>query len=197
MTEKTFIFIGRSGCGKGTQAELLQKVLAEKSPEIQILHLETGKLFREFITGKTHTQELSRFIYDAGGLQPEFLTVHLWSDFFVANMKKNLHLIIDGTPRKLHEASVLHSAFEFYQREKPQIIFLNVSRKWSEARMLARKRMDDNKQDIEARLDWFDADVVPAIDFYRNNAFYDFHDVDGERAIEEIHADIVKRVGLV
>ena len=93
MTPKTFIFIGRSGCGKGTQAELLQKILEQKFREMSMLHLETGKLFREFINGKTYTQELSHFIYEAGGLQPEFLTVHLWSDFFVGNMKKDLLLI--------------------------------------------------------------------------------------------------------
>jgi adenylate kinase len=197
MLPKTFILIGRSGCGKGTQAELLEKFLKEKSPNIPIIHLETGKLFREFIKGKKYTHEMSRIIYENGGLQPEFLTVHLWSDFFVDNMKEGVHLIIDGTPRKLHEARILHTAFEFYKREKPQIIYLNVSRKWSEEKLLARKRVDDNKRDIKARLDWFDTEVAPTIDFYRNDSFYDFHDVDGERTIGEIYEDIVKRVGLV
>ncbi len=196
MQPQTFIFIGRSGCGKGTQAQLLEKILREKNADMPVVHLETGKLFREFIKGNTYTQELSRVIYEAGGLQPEFLTVHLWSDFFVENMNEKHHLIIDGTPRKLHEAKVLHSSFEFYRREKPQIILLNVSRKWSEDRMLARKRVDDNKMDIEARLNWFDTEVTPAIDFYRGNSFYDFHDIDGERSIEEIHTDIVKKLGL-
>jgi adenylate kinase family enzyme len=197
MIPKTFIFIGRSGCGKGTQAQLLEKFLVEKSPGILVVHLETGKLFREFIKGKTYTHDLSRAIYESGGLQPDFLAVHLWSDFFVLEMKKDVHLIIDGTPRKLHESKILHTAFEFYKCEKPQVILLNVSRKWSEDRMLARKRVDDNKRDIAARLNWFDTEVTPAIDFYRDNSFYDFHDIDGERTIGEIHSDIVKRVGLV
>ena len=197
MTPQTFIFTGRSGCGKGTQAELLEKILTEKSPEISVVHLETGKLFREFIVGESYTQGLSKMINKAGGLQPEFLTIHLWSDFFVKNIRENVHLITDGTPRKINEAKVLHTAFEFYKREKPKIIFLNVSRAWSKERMLARKRADDSLSDIEARLDWFDADVVPTIDFFRDNPFYDFHDVNGERTIEEIHDDIVKKVGLV
>lgn len=196
MTPQTLIFTGRSGCGKGTQAALVEDVLKKMTPETPIVHLETGKLFRQFIQGKNYTHEISRKIYEAGGLQPEFLTVHLWSDFFVADMREGAHLIIDGTPRKHTEARILHTAFEFYDRVKPQIILLNVSRDWSEARMMERKRADDNKRDIEARLDWFDKEVAPTVEFFRRNSFYDFHDVDGERGIDEIHEDIVNRLRL-
>lgn len=197
MNQKTIIFIGRSGCGKGTQAVLLEQLLEKNDPKLPIVHLETGKLFRDFIKGATHTQEVSKTILESGGLQPEFLTVHLWADFLVMNMRKDCHLIIDGTPRRRDEAAVLHTAFEFYLRNKPEIVYLNVSRGWSETRMLERKRKDDTKQDIQLRLDWFDAEVVPAIDYYRDNPFYVFHDVNGERTIEEIHEDLVRRLNLV
>jgi adenylate kinase len=193
---KTFIFVGRSGCGKGTQVDLLEEVLKQQTPEIPIVHLETGELFREFIKGGNYTHELSNKIYKSGGLQPEFLTIHLWADFFMKNMNEKVHMTIDGTPRRLNEAEVLDTALNFYNRKDVNVILLNVSRKWSEERMLARKRVDDNKRDINLRLDWFDADVVPAIEFFKNNSSYIFHDIDGERTIEEIHTDIVKRVGL-
>lgn len=196
MNPQTIIFIGRSGCGKGTQAQLVEKILEQKSPEKIIVHLETGKLFREFIKGATHTQEVSKNILEGGGLQPEFLTVHLWAGFLVGNMRKDCHLLIDGTPRRRDEASVLHTAFQFYERTKPHVIYLNVSREQSEARMLERKRKDDTKQDIQLRLDWFDQEVMPAVEYYRNNAFYSFHDINGERPIEEVHNDIVKSLGL-
>ncbi|MBU6426769.1 nucleoside monophosphate kinase [Patescibacteria group bacterium] len=196
MKPQTFIFIGRSGCGKGTQAALLDKALKKQTPKMPIVHLETGKLFRDFIQGKNYTHELSKKIYENGGLQPEFLTVHLWSDFFAENMKVDANLIIDGTPRKLAEARILHTAFEFYGRGRPKVILLNVSRKWSEDRMLERHRADDNKRDIKARLDWFDTEVAPTVEFFRNNSFYEFFDIDGERAIEAIHSDIVKTLDL-
>lgn len=196
MNPQTFLFIGRSGCGKGTQAALLENLLADRDAKYPIVHLETGKLFREFIKGATHTQEVSKAILEDGALQPEFLTVYLWADFMVRNMRKECHLIVDGTPRRRDEASVLHTAFEFYARINPQIIFINVSRGWSEERMLERKRQDDNKRDIEARLNWFDTEVMPTIDFYRHNSFYDFHEVDGEKSIEAVHADIVKKLNL-
>jgi len=197
MTPQTFVFIGRSGCGKGTQAALLEEILSKKDTKLPIVHLETGKLFREFIKGATHTQEISKQILENGGLQPEFLTINLWADFLVMNMRKECHLILDGTPRRRDEAAVLHTAFEFYLRTNPHIIFINVSRGWSESRMMERKRKDDTKRDIELRLNWFDDEVAPAIDYYRNNSFYSFHEINGERSVSEIHADIVKMLNLV
>ena len=193
MTPKTFIFIGRSGCGKGTQAELLVKFLLKKDPMREILHLETGKLFRDFIKNSTYTHKLSSKIYDEGGLQPEFLTVNLWSAFFIQSMQENVHLVIDGTPRKYHEAQVLDSAMKFYNREKPYLLYLNVSRDWATERLKGRGRMDDNRSDIKARLDWFETDVVKAIGFYRDNPDYHFLDISGERGVEEVHEEIIQR----
>ncbi len=193
---KTFIFIGRSGCGKGTQAALLETYVKERDIKTHIVHLETGALFREFFKGSSFSHRLAHDIYERGGLQPEFLTVHLWSNFFVKYMKDDVHLIIDGTPRKINEAHILDTALSFYGREKPYVIYLNVSRAWAEKRLLARHREDDTKKDITSRLDWFDTDVVPALDFYRTNARYHFIDVNAEREIQDIHADIVKQCGL-
>ncbi len=194
MHPSTIVFIGRSGCGKGTQANLIEEFLKKQDSDLSVVHLETGKLFREFVEGATYSQEKSKNLYKSGSLQPEFLTVHLWGDFLIRNMRKDSHLIIDGTPRRQDEASVLHTAFEFYERQKPHIFFINVSREWSETRMIERKRTDDTKQDIELRLNWFDKEVVPAIEYYKHNPFYNFHEINGERTIEEIHEDIVKIV---
>ncbi len=196
MIPQTYIFIGRSGCGKGTQAALLQKILETDHGDMPIVHVETGKIFREFIKGTTYTHEIAKKIYNEGGLQPEFLAVNLWSNFFIENMVDNCNLIIDGTPRKFEEAYILDSTFRFYSRHKPHIIFVNVSRKWSEERMTERKRKDDTKHDIKARLDWFETEVMRVVDYYKSNPDYAFHDVNGERAIEEIHDDIVKMTGL-
>ena len=103
-----------------------------------------------------------------------------------------MHLMFDGTPRRILEAHLLDSAFKFFKREKPHLIFLNVSREWARERLLARKRMDDDKKDIEARLAWYDTDVVPAIEFYRNSHDYNFHDINGEQTIEKVYADIIE-----
>ena len=62
---QTYIFIGRSGCGKGTQAELLKKYLESKKKEV--FYLESGTRFREFIFASGHTANLSRALMEKGG----------------------------------------------------------------------------------------------------------------------------------
>ncbi|MDP3661242.1 MAG: nucleoside monophosphate kinase [bacterium] len=194
MPPQTFLFIGRSGCGKGTQAKLLMDSLKKKDPKRDIFYLEMGQKFRDFIKKDGYTSALSNAIYEKGGLQPSFLTVYMWSDIFVNGFKDGEHLIIDGTPRRLEEAHVLDGALKFYGREKPALVYLRVGKKWSEEKLLVRKRADDNKEDIDARLAWFDTEVVPAIDFYRNNPDYQFVEVDGEQKIEKVHEDIINKI---
>lgn len=193
--EKTFIFIGRSGCGKGTQIELLSEKLKEKNPEIGINYVSTGQDLRKFWEeDNSYTHKLSKKIVDNGGLQPEFLVVYLWGQDLVRDMKGNEHLILDGTPRRLNEAEVLDSAIKFYKRENPVIIFMNVSRKWATDRLLGRGRSDDDIEQVNKRLDWFDEDVVPAIEYFKNSQTYNFVDINGEQTIEEVHQEIISKI---
>ncbi|MFC1623607.1 nucleoside monophosphate kinase [Patescibacteria group bacterium] len=196
MEQKTYIFIGRSGCGKGTQIELLSEKLKEKNSEIGINYISTGKDLREFWEGDDYTHKLSKEIVDEGGLQPEFLVVYLWGQDLVRDMKGNEHLILDGTPRRLNEAEVLDSAIRFYQRENPTVVYLNVSREWSTERLLGRGRSDDEKEQIEKRLDWFDRDVMPAIEYFKKEALYNFVDINGEQTVEEVHQEIMEKIKL-
>ncbi|MCC7004318.1 nucleoside monophosphate kinase [Candidatus Nomurabacteria bacterium] len=193
MSLKTFIFIGPSGCGKGTQAKLIIDYL-KKNDSAPVYYLESGENFRNFIKGDSYSSKLSAEIYKKDILQPEFLAVWIWSHLLIENLKGDEHLVLDGTPRKLDEAQVLDSAMKFYDRKEVYCVFLNVSRNWSKERLLARGRMDDGKTDIEKRLDWYETDVVPAINFFRDNPKYKFVEVNGEQTIEKVHEDIVKAV---
>lgn len=194
MLPQNFIFIGRSGCGKGTQAKLLKEYLNKIDPQREVFYLQTGAEFRRFIQGGNYTQKLSKKIIDEGLLQPEFLSVYMWSHLLAENFKEGEHLIVDGTPRKFHEAGILDSVFDFYNREKPYLIFLNIGEKWAVERLLGRGRIDDNHDDIKARLDWYETDVVPAIDFYKNNPKYIFLEINGEQTIEKVHQDILEKL---
>lgn len=194
MKEITAVFIGRSGCGKGTQVALLKKYLENHTDVLPIVDLDMGVLFREFIQSDVYSQKLSREINQAGGLQPEFLTVNLWSNFFVKHMKESAHLIIDGSPRKFLEAQVLDSAFKFYKREKPFILYLDVSREEVTRRLLKRGRADDTEKSIKNRLDWFETNVMKAVEFYRNNPEYHFCDINGDQTIEVVSNDILKAI---
>jgi len=195
MNPQTFIFIGRSGCGKGTQAELLQQRLREETPETSIFYLETGERFRDYIRKGTYSSNLSKDVMNRGGLQPEFLAVWNWSSLFIEKMKGDEHLVLDGTPRKLDEAEVLDSAMRFYGREKPFVIFLDVSREFSIARFKDRGRADDKSlQAIEERMKWYEEHVVAAVRYYWQNDNYRLLHVNGEQSIEAVHAEIISKM---
>ncbi len=195
MDSKTIIFIGRSGCGKGTQAKLLIEKLKAESPEKGVFYMESGERFREFISGSSYTAKESKRIMDEGGLQPAFLAVHIWSHLMIEQMDEGKHIIIDGTPRLLNEAMVLDSAFKFYGRENPTVIFLDTGIDWSYKRLEERGRLDDKRKgDIEKRFAWFEESVMPVIEFYKTNPNYNFIQINGEQSIEEVNKEIISKL---
>ncbi len=197
MSPQTFIFIGRSGCGKGTQADLLQKYLKTQDPDREVFYLETGNRFRDFIKGEGLSSKLSLEISHHGARQPDFLAVWMWSHLFIENLKGNEHVIIDGTPRSINEARVLDSAVKFYNRQPAQVIYLNVSRAWAEKRLAGRGRTDDRSlEEVKKRLDWFETDVLPAVNHLREHPEYQFLDINGEQPLEEVHQSIMKEIKL-
>ncbi len=196
MNLQTIVFIGRSGCGKGTQVEQFQNFIKNNDSR-EIFHLEAGDRFRSLINEKTYTSQLAKEIAEKGGLQPEFLSIWAWTDKMVHGLNKEEHLLIDGTPRRLSEAKTLESVFDFLNRTDVNIIYLNVSRDWAIQRMKDRGRDDDKElEDVIARLDWFESDVVPALDFYRAHKSHKFHEINGEQEIGKVAEDILKSLGL-
>lgn len=190
----TFILIGRSGCGKGTQAALLREKL-HKADKKKILYVETGDRFRRFIRGKEYTAEKAKEINDAGGRQPDFLACWMWGSELVEELGNDMHVVFDGAPRAPTEARVLTTAFEFYGREKPIVVYLNVGKRWSEDRLLERARKDDSSlQKITKKLEWFETSVEPTIDYLKKNSYYNFVEVDGEQSIKEVHKAIIKEL---
>jgi len=192
---QTVIFIGRSGCGKGTQADLLRERIVRFDPDKrQILYVETGEHFRRFIRGQSYSSKLSYRAYESDDRQPDFLACYMWAKILLEELEENMHLIFDGAPRALPEAQVLTSALQFYMREKPTVIHLNVSREWSEKHLLARGRTDDvNISKIDKRLNWFEKDVAPAIEYFRDNPYYRYFEINGEQPIEKVHAEIIAK----
>lgn len=190
----TFIFAGRSGCGKGTQLKLLKKYLAEKSPTAPQFSFATGDAFRGLFGTGSYTAELAQEITNHGGLQPLFLTIAMWGNAFVQNVTPETEIFIDGYPRVLEEAIAVDSALSFYKREKPIVLNFIVSRESSKARMTSRARSDDTPANMEERLNWYDSKVAPAIEYFRNKPEYLFWDIDGEQSIEAIHQDIINKL---
>ncbi|MFA5841804.1 MAG: nucleoside monophosphate kinase [Candidatus Paceibacterota bacterium] len=196
MHPQTFIFIGRSGSGKGTQAELLKKYLDEEVVGTRdVLYIETGPRFRNFIKEDTFSSKLSKEAYDNADLQPSFLAVWMWASILIEKMKGDEHLIIDGTPRALPEAKVLSTALDFYSRNGAHVIYLNVSRSWTEKRLLERGRVEDATfTKRNKRMDWFDREVFPTIEYLKNDDRYHLYDVNGEQTVADVHKEIIARI---
>ena len=196
MTPKTFIFFGPSGSGKGTQARILIDHLQSVDPERKTLYIETGRRFREFMTEASFTAAKTKELIDSGALLPEFLPIWLWSEYFVRHVSGDEHMILDGLSRRAHEAPILSSAMKFYNREKPFVISIEVSREWAREKLLARERGDDKLEQIEKRLDWFEKNVLSAIEYFRNNEFYNFISVNGEQSVVEVNKEIMSKINL-
>lgn len=205
---RAFIFIGRSGCGKGTQAKFLMDHLKSKTGK-ETLYIQTGAELRSFIKEDSYSANLVEMDYKSGGLQSEFVTVHMWARLLIRDFNGKQHIVFDGTPRKFHEAGVLDSVFSFYGfcssdhsghgecvMAKPAVIHIDISREEAVRRLSERGRMDDGLKDINKRLDWFESDVVPALKFYENNPRYDVIKIDGHATPEVIFADLLAKLSI-
>jgi adenylate kinase len=195
MDKQFFILLGRSGSGKGTQAALL-KTLLEARHGRQVIHITTGGGFRDFIAQEKYASRLAKEINDTGGLQPEFLAVWNWSNIFINTLQGEESVILDGAPRKPFEATILHSAIEFFRYKNPIVIYLDVSESGSRGHLAKRGREDDLKEEqVASRMSWFETDVLPALEVYRNDPRYQVLHVNGNQTIDEVHQEIVEKLG--
>ena len=96
MYPQAFIFIGRSGAGKGTQAALLMSALRRKDSSRQIQYIQTGLELREFIKGDSVTERMTNTAYRSGMLMPEFLTVYVWVKALVERYVRGSHLVFSA-----------------------------------------------------------------------------------------------------
>ncbi len=199
MNEKEFyIIMGRSGSGKGTQSELLKSFL-EKGIQANVnkkfLHITTGVGFREFIEGDSASAVISKKITNAGGLNPEFLAIWNWSNIFINNLSGDESVILDGAPRKEVELKALESAIDFYGYKKVTVIYINVRKEWAIDRLISRGRSDDNqKEEQDKKMKWFEEDVFPCINLYKQSDKNNFIEINGEQSIENVQKEIIEKL---
>ncbi len=194
MKPKTFVFLGRSGSGKGTQATLLKEYLAKHDPSRKIIDVETGAKLRELRQEKSFAAEITREVIEHGNLMPAALPIWIWTDFMVKNVTGNEHLMFDGVSRRAGEAPILDEALVFFKRETPYIVHLHIDNDEATGRLLKRGRHDDTHDYIKSRLGWFEEHSMSAVDVFRNSQFSKFLEINGQQPIEKVHADIIAAV---
>jgi len=192
----TYLFIGQSGAGKGTQIALLKERLLKNDPTTTFFSIETGDKFRELVEGTTYTSKLTRDMMAAGKLPPAFLGVHMWSHELIDDYDGVSTVFIDGTPRVPDEVPLLLSAAGFYNWTI-DVIYLQTSDQWAYDRIKGRGREDDKGENgIMGRIEWFHTSVEPAIELLRQSPLVHFHDIQGEGTIEQVHKDICNELGV-
>ncbi len=191
--QQTFIFFGRSGSGKGTQAEMLKKYLTEKKG-IEPIYIETGQKFRNFTDQSNYSAQLTKEVMSTGGLMPVFMPIWLWTTDLINKFDGKRDLILDGLCRRPDEAPVLDSAIKFYKLSKPFVFYIKTSDTWSFDRLKSRGRSDDSDEYIKSRIAWFEWNVMPAMAYFYDNPDYHFFEINGEQTVEAVHTDILKSV---
>ncbi|MEK7607483.1 MAG: nucleoside monophosphate kinase [Patescibacteria group bacterium] len=198
MKPITCVFFGKSGSGKGTQAALLMKTCERLDPKNKFIYVETGQRFRGFAEDSgTYTAKLTKEVMHAGGLMPAFIPIWTWASLLVDEIKTGReHMVFDGVSRRIDEAPILDSALQFYRRQKPTILFLDIHHEEAKKRLLKRGRHDDKEEKITERLRWFEADAMKAVNYFEKNPYYNFVKINGDQVIEKVHEDILKALGI-
>ncbi len=179
----TFVFLGRSGCGKGTQVEFLK----QKSEFRDAVEMRTGDIFRALAKNDTLLGRKVGEVMNTGGLIPMWITSCLWVQKF-NEIKGSEILIFEGGPRWLEEAKLLDEASGFLGRPKAVAVLLEVSAEESRRRLRARKRADDTDERITNRLAWYQTNVIPEIEYFRSEGR--LIEVNGENAPEAVCEEI-------
>lgn len=194
---QTFILVGRSGCGKGTQLELLREYLSLKNKDIQIKQVIMGDIFRAFFEKSDYVRDIAREVsMSQGKFQPDFLTNALLVNDAIDKIDENSIIFFDGYPRTIKQLETIKELFVYTKRENPIIINIEVSRESVKKRMFARGRGDDSEGAIESRLNEYDRTIVPMLELIKKDSFFKYIEVEGEGSVEEIHSNLIKTLEL-
>lgn len=185
-----YLLYGKSGSGKGTQAQILKEYL--ESLGRKVIYIETGKLFRNFTDmHQDFMGDHVRSVINAGKLMPAFFPVYLWSRELIENYTGIEDIIMDGVARRIEEAPMIDSALEFLGIEKRFVLTINVTDEWVFDHMGARSdRADDTTDAMKKRLQWFTTEVSPVIDYFSKTGNYTSLTINGEQTIEQVASDI-------
>jgi len=188
----TFMFFGIVGSGKGTQVELLQKYLKENNITSDILYTSTGVEYRKLIESGSYTGSKVKTSLEKGFLQPDFLTISLFTNILATNVKEQTCIIADGFPRTVAQSEAFENMMKFYNLDNIHIVYIELDKEEATKRMMLRGRADDNEEGIAKRFDEYINNVVPSMNYFKDKTGYTMHIINGKQSIEEVHLEIIK-----
>lgn len=182
------LLIGPPGAGKGTQG----KRIAE---HYGVEHIAAGDLLRNEVEAGTDIGKQVADIMERGELAPDELVFDLVMPRVVAAGKANGY-VLDGFPRSVAQAQEARPVFEEHGVEVTRAVLLDAVPDELVPRLLERAqnegRLDDTPETIRARLDVFNGEVEPLLEFYRDLAL--LRQVNACRSPDEVFAEIQNHV---
>ena len=205
------VLLGAPGAGKGTQA---QKLVAEYG----VAHISTGDLLRAAVKAQSELGTQAKSYMDSGSLVPDELVIALVKERLESDDAQR-GFILDGFPRNTSQAVSLDSALAAMDMSLDAALLVDVEPSVIVDRLSARRtcrscgytgtkddekcprcngemyqRDDDKPETIQHRLDVYENQTAPLVEYYRGHGI--LKAVDGDRPVDEVYADVKEMLGL-
>ena len=178
------IFLGPPGAGKGTQAITIAE-------EKNLAHISTGDMLREHVSNETELGKTAKTLLDEGKLVPDSLVIEMLQERLLSDDCVN-GAILDGFPRTIAQAESLDKISAEFKISK--VIVFEAERDELIKRILNRGetsgRSDDTEESVSVRLEVYENDTAPLIEYYEQKNLVAKINAVGE--VENIHNLILK-----
>ena len=157
------ILLGPPGAGKGTQGHRLSK-------RYNIPEISTGDILRSAVQKGTPLGLEAKSYMDRGALVPDEVMIGIIRER-LAQDDTERGFILDGFPRTVAQAEALSRLSEEQQRPIEHVISIAVPQEELLQRLAGRRqlegRQDDTDEAIRHRIEVYERETAPLIDYYR------------------------------
>lgn len=179
------VLLGAPGSGKGTQAAILRETL-------KIPHISTGDLLRQAVRDQTELGKQAESIMADGNLVPDEMILGLLRERLGQDDIQSGY-ILDGYPRNLAQAHALDELLEELSLPVGDAIQIDVDVDEVVERIARRAelegRSDDNAETVRHRLNVYENDTAPVIDYYARQ--HKLSQVLGSGSVEDVSERIL------
>jgi len=157
------VLLGAPGSGKGTQASRLKD-------HLQVPHISTGDLLRAEVAAGSPLGLQAKEVMARGDLVSDEILLGMLEDRFSRDDTKG-GFILDGYPRNLAQAAAMDALLQRIGQPMDAAVQLDVDNELLIGRLAGRAqaegRADDSPDAVRNRLQVYDAQTAPVIEFYR------------------------------
>lgn len=151
------VIFGRQGAGKGTQCVRLVE-------RYDIVHISTGDMLRSAVAAETEMGLKAKEIMDAGNLVGDDIINGIVRERLAEDDASSRGFVLDGYPRTTGQAEALVEILG--DNRLHGAVDLEVPLEEVTARMKARGRDDDTDEGIARRLELYEQETRPVLDWF-------------------------------